>query len=275
MRWWTLALFCAACSRPSKGTQPQATSAEPQSAPACTDVPATTDLAPGLRLQTFRASSPPRSGAGDGCVTLVRIDPARFKMRLLNAATSGGPRTAPKWAQDFGLVGVVNAAMYAPDGRSVGLMVNGAFTSQAHDLPKMGGYFAFDRKRPDLPEVAVFGRGCDGFDLARVRADYGTVFQDYRLLDCDGRPIAWQDEKIFSVSAVGIDKDGRVVFAYAKTRWSMTEFARIVAADELGIAQMMHTEGGPEASLYVQAGDRTVATSAEYELPNVLGFSAR
>ena len=236
-------------------------------------------------------SGPPAPGLtveSAGTITLVRIDPARYTLRLQNARKDGHPRRAPEWAKEFGLVAVVNASMYQPSGDSVGLMVNGAHVNQAHDLPKMGGYFAFAPTRAGLPPVAAFGRDCAGFDLARIRADYGVVFQNYRLLDCEGRPLAWKEARSFSAAAIGLDKDGMVVFAHSRAPYVMTDFARLVAAPELRIAQMFYVEGGPEASLYVQSGGANVRAIGDYEtgffrqpneefweLPNVVGVAPR
>jgi hypothetical protein len=143
----------------------------------------------------------------------------------------------------------------------------------------MGGYFAFDPARPDLPAVAAFGRDCAGFDLARVRRDYGVVFQNYRLLDCDGRAVAWKDARSFSAAAIGLGKDGHVVFAHSRAPHAMTEFSQILASPELGLSQMLYVEGGPEASLYVRSGGadvvRAIGSSLDdfMAIPNVVGFA--
>jgi uncharacterized protein YigE (DUF2233 family) len=223
-------------------------------------------VADGLRVETF------------GTITLVRVDPARFKLRLLNAAKDGGARKASRWADDFGLLGVANASMYEPSGASVGLMINGPHVNQARDVSTMGGYFAFEPARDDLPKVAAFGRDCAGFDLASVRRSYAVVFQNYRLLDCEGHAVAWKDARRFSAAAIGLGKDGHVVFAHSRAPHAMTEFSELLATPELGLAQMFYVEGGPEASVYVKTGDvevRAIGSSLDdfMAIPNVVGFA--
>ncbi len=222
-------------------------------------------------------------------ITLVRIDPSHFRLRLLTAKAEGRRRRAPDWAKEFGLVAVVNASMYEPSGQSVGFMVDGATVNQAHDLSKMGGYFAFSPTRAGLPEAAAFGRDCPGFDLPRIRADYKVVFQNYRLLDCDGHAVPWKESRVFSAAAIGIDRDGRVVLAHTRAPYAMTDFAAVIAAPELRLAQMFYVEGGPEASLFVEAGPTRVRGIGDYEttffrrdandefweLPNVVGVAAK
>lgn len=266
----------AACSR-ARRADPAPPAASGSASIASASLPASGPIAPGLRIETA------------GTVTLARIDPARYGLRLLNAAKEGRARKAPDWAKEFGLVAVVNASMYEPSGLSVGLMINGAHTNQTHDLPKMGGYFAFDPTRPGLPDVAAIGKDCPGFDLARLRADYRVVFQNYRLLDCDGHALPWKESKLFSAAAIGLGKDGHVVFAHSRAPYVMTDFAKILAAPELELAQMFYVEGGPEASLYVHAGDVTFRGIGSFEtgffrddsnqdfweLPNVVGAFQR
>ena len=82
-------------------------------------------LATGLVVESVRASIPPSVDAGDGIITVVRIDPARYRFRLLTAAEHGRSRTAPDWARDFELTGVINASMFQSGGRSTGLMADG------------------------------------------------------------------------------------------------------------------------------------------------------
>jgi uncharacterized protein YigE (DUF2233 family) len=239
-----------------------------------------------VRLQRFRAPIEPTVDVGDRCITLVRVDPARQKLRLLSKATAGQARRADEWATFARALGVINASMFLEDGRSTGLMVQSGRALQPRDDSKLGGYLAWEPTRDGLPRVAAFGRDCKDFDLAKVRRDYATVVQNYRLLDCDGQAIAWKDPKIYSAAAIGTGRDGTVVFIHARTPYSMSDFARILATKELDLASAMFVEGGPEATLYVHAGSETVSEIGSYEtgfhaddsnksmweLPNVIAF---
>ena len=69
-------------------------------------------LAKGLIVEEVPASIPSPVEAGDGLITLVRIDPAHYSLRLLTAAEHGSARPAPEWASDFGLTAVINASMF-------------------------------------------------------------------------------------------------------------------------------------------------------------------
>jgi hypothetical protein len=148
---------------------------------------------------------------------------------------------------------------------------------------------AFDPVDRSAPPLAFFGRGCPGFDLAGIRRRYRSIVQNYRLLDCDARPIAWRDEKAYSAAALAMDRRSRLVLLHARTPTTMTRFARAIAAPELELSAAHYVEGGPEASLYVAAGGFTLEQVGSYEtsfnerddnhrfwdLPNVLGVAPR
>lgn len=253
-------------------------------APAAAPGPCVAESAtrPGLRVD--------RIPGRDGCVTLVRIDPDRFQLRLLTALADGGSRTAPEWAHDFGLTGLINASMFAPDQRSIGLLVAGTSVNRDRDNERLGAFLAFDPinkgnkgnkgDERDAP-VVLTGRDCPGFDLANLRRRYRSIVQNYRLLDCDGKPVTWKDARRFSAAAVGLDENGHAVFVHTRAPANMSELAVILAEQRLRAA--MYVEGGPEASLYVDAGPIEVSevgsgllgTSSFFKIPNVLGFQPR
>lgn len=255
--------------------------------PATAGAPARLALGPGLVAERHRPSIEPARPSRSPCFTLVRADPRLHPLRLFAARSlGGGRRTLPEWAGQTGMIGLINASMYREDDHSTGLLVaRGAVTTEA-DNAAMGGFFAFDPVDPADPPVAVGGRPCAGFDLAALRGRYRSIVQNYRLLDCDSKPIPWKDEKVYSAAAIGIDGAGRVVFVTSRAPHRMTDFAALLAAPEVGLEAALYVEGGPEASLFVRAGGRTIQEIGSFEtsfqeddanavfwpLPNVLGF---
>jgi uncharacterized protein YigE (DUF2233 family) len=248
-------------------------------------VPEGTEIAPGLVVERVPATLPSPVRKGRGAITLVRIDPRRYELRLLTAAEHG-TRTAPKWVQDFDLTGVINASMFLEDMTSTGLMIDGDKVHNGRVNKAFGAFLAFGPQKPGIDPVAMFGRPCSGFDLAEIRRSYDVVVQNYRMIDCDGTPIAWKDPKAYSVAAVGVDRNGWVVFIHSRTPYRMSEFNRMIAAADLRIDQAMFVEGGPEASLFVRTGDAVVREVGSFEtgfmdesntlfwaMPNVIGFS--
>jgi hypothetical protein len=244
-------------------------------------------LGPGLLAERHHPSIEPARPAASPCFTVVRADPRRHPLRLFAARSAGGGRrTLPQWARETGMIGLVNASMYREDDHSTGLLVARGAVTTATDNAVMGGFFAFDPVDPADPPVAVHGRSCDGFDLAALRGRYRSIVQNYRLLDCDSRPIPWKDEKVYSAAAIGIDAAGNVVLVASRAAHRMTDFAELLAAPEVGLRAALYVEGGPEASLLVQAGEHTIQEIGSFEtgfqeddanavfwpIPNVLAF---
>lgn len=257
--------------------------------------PGRTQLAEGLVLERVGlrrladAGSSIDPATSESLLTLLRIDPRRWDLRLLTAAGDGGARTAPEWARAFGLAAVTNAALYLPDQRSIGLMVDGDAIHNPRDNQRLAGFLAFHPRRGELPPVRIFGRDCPGFTLDEVRASYATVIQNYRMLDCERRAVPWKDEKQYAIAGVGTDTSGWVVFLHCSTPMRVHQLNQRLADAELGLVSAVFVEGGRQASLVVQveagrveeagsaagAGALAGLSRAFWPIPNVLGVVPR
>ncbi len=288
---FALAALALACSSPPGGTAepPRKEPVSPRSDGARADAAATetggiappcpgrTELAPGLVAERVRLAEP--SGA---CLTLIRIDLARYRLEVRTARQDGGARPAPSWAADFGLAAVMNTSMFGDDLRSVGLLRDARAVNRDRDNPKQGGFLAFDPVDPSAPPAVMTGRDCDGFDLAALRRSYRGLVQDYRLLDCGGGAMRWADPKIYSAAAIALDRDGQVVFLHARAPMTMTAFSQAMA--DLDLTGALFAEGGPEASLVAGAvreigsfetGFWDDSNRRFWDIPNVLGAAPR
>ena len=240
-------------------------------------------LEPGLEI--VRRWPPEGEGDRQIPVTLVHVDPSRFELRLLTAAEHGGSRPADHWAHDFGLVAVINASMYLPNDRSTGLMVDGEHANNPQVNPRFGGLLAFGPVRDDLPPFRLVGLECPGVDLDELRASYRTLVQNYRLLDCVGEPIPWDDRKLYATAAIGVDDRGWLVLIHSGSPQQTGSLARWLARKDWGVVAAHFVEGGYDASLYVDAAKETLAVIGSYEgavpardfrdVPNVLGIVRR
>jgi hypothetical protein len=219
-------------------------------APAAAEAP-WTELLPGLELGMFDG---PPADISDGKIRVVRIDPARFELRLLNASAPGGDgkkRTAKQWAAYAGAVAAINASMYRDDDRtSVSLMRTRTHVNNGK-LSKDKSILAFDAA-PGRPAVRIIDRDCD--DFAAVSPSYGTLVQSIRLVSCR-RSVTWKRQaKRWSTAAIGVDKQGRALFIHARSPWSVHDFAARLLELPIALERAMYVEGGPPATLYVHAG---------------------
>lgn len=218
-------------------------------------------------------------------VTLVHVDPSRFELRLLTAARDGGARPVDQWADDFGLVAAINASMYLPNERSTGFMVDGDHVNNPSWNPRFEGLLAFGPRREGIPPVRLVGTTCPGVDADALRADYASLVQNYRLLDCESEPIPWEDRKLYATAAIGRDDRGWIVFVHSGEPQQTASLARWLARQEWGVVAAHFVEGGSDASLVVSGGgqrieaigsyENTVAPRRFREVPNVLGVVRR
>lgn len=240
-------------------------------------------LEPGLDLAVVR--SPILADTGDSRIRILRVDPSRFELQLLNssAAPDGERLTAKEWANRHGLAAAINAGLYQADRHtSIALMKSRTHTNNPR-LSKHNAVLLFDRRDAGVPPVQIVDRTCR--DLAAIQPSYGTAVQSIRMVSCNRANVwAQQPDKRWSAAAVGIDEQGRVLFIHMRSPLTMHELVDALLALPLGLREAMYVEGGPEAQLYVNAGGREVElvgshgssfagieNSYSLPIPNVLG----
>ncbi len=238
----------------------------------------------GLQIAYFK--TPLKSPVCDYPVTVLRVDPSLYQFRLLCASEHGGkPKTARAWAKAFDLVAAINAAMYSGDYEtSTGLMKNYAHTNNGAVNPRFGAFMAFNPIDEALSPVRIIDRYSG--DWKKQIKKYHTVIQNYRMISPAGENLWKPSEKIYSIAAVAMDRRGNVLLIHSRAPFSVYDFNRILLALPLDIKNAMYVEGGPEATLYVNAGKlerqwagsyETLLTengdhAAAWEIPNIIGI---
>ncbi len=218
-------------------------------------------LEPGLEV---RALDGPRGAAGDGKIVVVRVDPARFELRLLNASAGQGPSsTARGWAERAGASAAINASMYQEDYRtSVSLMRTRDHVNQRR-VSKDRTVLAFDPLERGLSPVRMIDRDCE--ELDRTARAYGTVVQSIRMISCERKNVWAPSERRTSAAAIGVDGKGRVLFIHARSAWPVHELVNALLALPLDLRQAMYVEGGPEAQLFARGGGREIERVGAFE----------
>jgi uncharacterized protein YigE (DUF2233 family) len=219
-------------------------------------------LEPGLDLAVLDGPSPT---SGDGKITVLRVDPARFDLKLLNASApgEGALRTARAWASRAGAVAAINASMYQEDYRtSVGLMRTREHVNRS-GLSKHKAVLAFEPLASGVPRVRIIDRDCEDFHAAAQ--GYGTLVQSIRMVSCDRRNVWARSERRFSTAAIAVDAAGNVLFVHARSSWPVHDLVNALLALPIGLSRAMYAEGGPEAQLYVKAGGRELELVGTFE----------
>lgn len=243
----------------------------------------------GLYLGEF--DSPQKSPICNYPITILKIDPKLYSLKLLSASEHDGKgRTAKQWCKEFGLIAAINASMYREDYKtSTGYMKNYKHVNSAAINTSFGAFMAFNPANSSVPSVQIIDRYHQNQkDLIK---DYNTVIQNYRMITLTGKN-AWKkkvDEKIYSTAAIGIDKNGNVLFIFSRAPYSTHDFNNILLKLPIDLKNAMYVEGGPEATLYAQADGKDREWIGSYEtdftehddnksawqIPNVIGIVKR
>jgi uncharacterized protein YigE (DUF2233 family) len=242
-------------------------------------------------LEFARIKAPVKAKDLDSMLTILRIDPKRYELRLLMANFNDDKaRSARQWASDFGLLAVINAGLYLRDNvTSVGYMVDRGKVNNPR-LNRWGAVLAFNPKDPRAKgqkTVRIVDRRCENFDRAKKR--YQTFVQSFRMITCRGRTTFKKSDKRTSIAAMATDRRGRVLFLISTSPYSTFEFSLIIRRLRLGIRRAMYLEGGRDAQLYVKAGgvEReivgkcgrffgcTTGNPSARDVPNVIGVVPR
>jgi hypothetical protein len=243
-------------------------------------------FARGLELGIFL--SPQRADYGDSIIRVLRIDPAFFELKLMNASSSkdGRPLTARQWCRQNGLVAAINASMYQADHKtSVSLMRTRSHTNNPR-LSKDKTILAFNRTSLNLPRVKIIDRECEIFD--QWKSKYGTLVQSIRMISCTGKNVWSQRPTKWSTAAIATDQQDRVLFIHVGSPYSTHDLINNLRILPLGITRAMYSEGGPQAQLYIRYGNREHEFVGKFDLklneninspvfwpiPNVIGISA-
>ncbi len=220
------------------------------------------------------------SSIGDKQLHILRIDPVHFRFTLLTSAGENvSPRTARLWARERGLIAATNAAMFRANRLPVGYCKAGGRVIQGAQNNDRS-VLTFDDTSARLLDLSV-----DTFD---PNAETNAL-QGIRMIAHGGRNTWAQQPRQWSIAALAQDRQGRMLFLHARSPSSVHDFIAAIQALPLSLTRAMYLEGGPEATLYVNAGGTEIERVGSYEtgfnendsnavawpLPNVIGVVAR
>lgn len=229
-------------------------------------------LQPGVELAIF-----PRA------LYVVRIDPARAKLRAGLASEGHAPRTAGQWCETEGYAVAINMGMFQQDHRSnVGYLRNGKHLNNRR-WNKYQSALALNPSDGNLPLLLWLDLDQTGRPDALDR--YGIVVQNLRLIAKPGRNVWAKSEKKWSEAAIAVDVSGKLLFVFSREPYTMRDFNQMLLKLPIGVTRAMHVEGGPEASLSIHVPELDLDLCGSFEtgflpddsnreqwpLPNVLG----
>jgi uncharacterized protein YigE (DUF2233 family) len=238
-------------------------------------------LAPGMDLKLV----------ADSTITVVRIDPALWEFEFAGISRTGeaSGHTAREWCERSKLAMAINAGMYHIDAKThVGYFQIGEHVN-SRQVAKYQSVAAFGPRNATLPRFRIFDLDAPGVTLQGIRKDYTSVAQNLRLIKRSGASQWGQQPKKWSEAALGEDSNGRVLFIFSRSPFSMHDLNQELLSAGIGVVAAQHLEGGPEAQLYIHAGKTEQEMFGSYEtsfkendanpapwpIPNVIGVRPR
>src|SRR5262245_56451043 len=243
-------------------------------------------LRPGLEFATL--SGDPWCRGGSSQIALLRIDPARARLRVhyFGASPAGRPLDAVEWQRITGAEAVFNAGQFTPDWTYLGLLVSGGNVISKRNHPTFRAALVAG-PRDGSSAARVLDLEHDSLDVAQPQ--WSEVAQSFMLFDRGGKLRVRSSDKVANRTAVGEDRNGHLVVFVTEGAYAIDDFARLVQQSPLQITHAMAMDGGSESQLCVVAGSfrytcmggRTrgatshAAADAETPLPAVISVATR
>lgn len=231
-----------------------------------------------------------KSEFGDSKITVLKINPNYYKFNLISSKEHYEEnKTAKGWAKTRGLLAVINAGMYRDDYKTnTGFMKNYDFVNNGRvNETNYNTITAFNRKDETVPEIQIIDLKCQNWD--DLKNKYHSYVQGIRMIDCNQKNKWSQQDKKWSMSAIGMDKQGNCLFMFARSPYSVHNFNNILLNSSLDIYNAMYLEGGPEASFYLNHNATKLEKFGSYEtgfwenddndkfweIPNIIGITKK
>jgi hypothetical protein len=231
---------------------------------------------------------PQDTGNGGSRILVLRIDPGKYQFQLYCASEHGRQRlTVKDWCEKYGLLGAFNAGMYQEDGiTSVGYLRNFHHVNNSH-VNQNRAVLAFNPDNPELPRAQIIDRDLQDFDSLKPR--YRSLVQSIRMVSLHGKNVWSQQPGGWSTLAIALNRSGEVLVIFNEARTSVYDLIEHLLALPLSIVNAMYLEGGPQASLFLNTREMTVAKYGSLDnvldhpggvqigwpIPNVIGITRR
>lgn len=247
-------------------------------------------LAPGIELQILDGKS--ISAESDSNITIVRIDPRLWELVFAGISQPGEEsiKTAREWCESHKFTAAINAGMFATDYRTHTGYLKHNYHVNSKYINSYQSVLAFNPvKGKDLPPSQIFDLDAQGITMQSIQNQYNSVIQNLRLIKKPGINVWKQQDRKWSEAAIGEDKEGRILFIFSRSPFSMHDLNEILLNSGIGIVAAQHLEGGPEAQLYIKVGEFELELSGSYEtsynennsnittwpIPNIIGIQSK
>lgn len=194
-------------------------------------------------LEHRKVSFTPASGDGVGVVHFFRIDPRRWKLRLITAHRFNRDSATIKFLAQEGRARLaVNGGFFGTDFKPLGLRISDGVLQNPVRRISWWGIFAIVLGKPQLFSVR---------DYAPAAPPEFAVQSGPRLVVGGSIPSTLK-EGLDQRSGIGVTAEGLIVLAVTENAWlTTTEFAQWMRSSEGGgCTNALNLDGGHSSQLY-------------------------
>ncbi len=217
----------------------------------------------GVEFATMRGDPYCRQGSSQ--IAVLRLDPARVKLRVLHFTQTGEskPLTILDWQRYTGALAVFNAGQYYPDYSYMGLLVSDGRRISSRPHPRFRAALVAN-PRSGEPGARVLDLEVDQLDARRPA--WRDVAQSFMLFDRTGRLRVRRSNMVANRTVVAEDAKGRLVAITTEGGYTLSDLARWLQDGPLQITHAMAMDGGYEAELCVEAAGFRYASFGRWDV---------
>lgn len=241
-------------------------------------------------LDYIEMDAPRKSILNDSKISILKVNPNKVDFQMLSASQNDSmPLTADCWAETYDLNVVINAGMYDLRRKlsSKGFLQNGDYCNNPALYPGYNMMIAFNPTDTLKNNFKVLDLKCD--DWHNVKKDFQCYAQGLRMIDCNGFPMNWKKPQSCSMLVVCSDDLGNIFYIFTRSPYTHNQMIHFMGSFPFRLSNAIYMEGGPQTSLFIKVGDRTIAKVGSYvsqtfpnddnmefwPLPNVIGVKVR
>lgn len=218
-------------------------------------------------LQYVELDAPQKSVVNDSKLTILKIDERKFTFEFLTASEHGKKlRTADEWAREFDKTIIINAGMYSYNRlhSNKGYMKNYNHLNNPVKSDYYNGILAMhpkDRKKPSFEIIDITYQ-----DWNKIKTQYHSLCQGMRMIGQkgEGMEFAKRPDQSCSMIVTATDDSGNLYIVFTRSPYTHRAMIGFLQGLPFNVSTTVYLEGGPEASLYINTGDTTIAKFGSY-----------
>jgi uncharacterized protein YigE (DUF2233 family) len=210
----------------------------------------------------------PASGESSGTLHFFRIDPKRWKLRLITARQFHRDTATVKFLAQEGRARLaINGGFFSADFKPLGLRISDSIQSNPLRSVSWWGVFAIVLGKPQLFSMK---------DYAPAKPPEFAIQAGPRLL-VNSSIVSTLKEGLDQRSGIGMTAEGLIVIAVTERAWiSLTEFAQWMRSSEGGgCVNALNLDGGHSSQLYYANRISEIAVDNTSTIVDAIGVFAK